>query len=110
MGDRVSSDRGNTTAPSPTCQHASGQGRADRCGELPCDDTVTEAAQLASAEGNHLSDDRCPSPRRCPSPCETRAETDDNRATVAVTEVEGDFCSQLRCFSDWPARPGGGRG
>ncbi|KAL8565303.1 hypothetical protein ACOMHN_001201 [Nucella lapillus] len=68
--DRVSSDRGNTTALSPTCQHASGQGRADQRGELPCDDTVTQAARLASAEGNHASDDRCPSPR------ETRAETD----------------------------------
>ncbi|KAL8569324.1 hypothetical protein ACOMHN_014008 [Nucella lapillus] len=67
-GDGVSSDRGNTTALSPTCQHASGQGRADRRGELPCDDTVTQAARLASAEGNHASDDRCPSPRRCPSP------------------------------------------
>ncbi|KAL8599623.1 hypothetical protein ACOMHN_053682 [Nucella lapillus] len=67
-GDRVSSDRGNTTALSPTCQHASGQGRADRRGELPCDGTVTQAARLASAEGNHASDDRCPSPRRCPSP------------------------------------------
>ncbi|KAL8573125.1 hypothetical protein ACOMHN_027385 [Nucella lapillus] len=75
-GDRVSSDRGNTTALSPTCQHASGQGRADRRGELPCDDTVTQAARLASAEGNHASDDRCLSPRRCPSPRETRAETD----------------------------------
>ncbi|KAL8574072.1 hypothetical protein ACOMHN_064270 [Nucella lapillus] len=48
----------------------SGQGRADRRRELPCDDTVTQAARLASAEGNHASDDRCPSPR------ETRAETD----------------------------------
>ncbi|KAL8570753.1 hypothetical protein ACOMHN_006903 [Nucella lapillus] len=38
--------------------------------------TVTQAARLASAEGNHASDDRCPLPRRCPSPRETRAETD----------------------------------
>ncbi|KAL8610466.1 hypothetical protein ACOMHN_060386 [Nucella lapillus] len=75
-GDWVSSDRGNTTALSPTCQHASGQGRADRRWELPCDDTVTQAARLASAERNHASDDKCPSPRRCPSLRETRAETD----------------------------------